>query len=149
MKRSTRPAPLATVVPYVGPVHWRHLVEWLRDDGVITPAEAERTIARCSQAESAQPALVRLAAVGVARASDGAPMDVEELTQHLARRAGLEYLRIDPLKVDAGKISDTMSASYAERHKVLPVQVTPAEVVQERWGLPATKWLRVFKPVVA
>lgn len=24
-----------------------------------------------------------------------------------------------------------------------------AEVVQERWGLPATKWLRVFKPVVA
>ena len=129
MKRSTRPAPLATVVPYVGPVHWRHLVEWLRDDGVITPAEAERTIARCSQAESAQPAQVRLAAVGVARASDGAPMDVEELTQHLARRAGLEYLRIDPLKVDAGKISDTMSASYAERHKVLPVQVTPAEVV--------------------
>ena len=129
MKRSTRPAPLATVVPYVGPVHWRHLVEWLRDDGVITPAEAERTIARCSQAESAQPALVRLAAVGVARASDGAPMDVEELTQHLARRAGLEYLRIDPLKVDAGKISDTMSASYAERHKVLPVQVTHAEVV--------------------
>ena len=129
MKRSTRPAPLATVVPYVGPVHWRHLVEWLRDDGVITPAEAERTIARCSQAESAQPALVRLAAVGVARASDGAPMDVEELTQHLARRAGLEYLRIDPLKVDAGKVSDTMSASYAERHKVLPVQVTPAEVV--------------------
>ncbi len=129
MKRSTRPAPLATVVPYVGPVHWRHLVEWLRDDGVITPAEAERTIARCSQAESAQPALVRLAAVGVARASDGAPMDVEELTQHLARHAGLDYLRIDPLKVDAGKISDTMSASYAERHKVLPVQVTPAEVV--------------------
>ena len=72
---------------------------------------------------------MRLAAVGVARASDGAPMDVEELTQHLARRAGLEYLRIDPLKVDAGKVSDTMSASYAERHKVLPVQVTAAEVV--------------------
>ena len=22
-----------------------------------------------------------------------------------------------------------------------------AEVIQERWGLPATKWLRVFKPV--
>ena len=24
-----------------------------------------------------------------------------------------------------------------------------AEVIQERWGLPATKWLRVFKPVTA
>jgi general secretion pathway protein E len=38
-------------------------------------------------------------------------------------------LRIDPLRVDAGKVSDTMSATYAERHKVLPVQVTAAEVV--------------------
>jgi hypothetical protein len=22
-----------------------------------------------------------------------------------------------------------------------------AEVIQERWGLPAVKWLRIFKPV--
>jgi general secretion pathway protein E len=44
-----------------------------------------------------------------------------------ARR--LEYLRIDPLKVDVGKVADTMSAAYAERHKVLPVQVTATEVV--------------------
>ena len=114
---------------YRGPVQWRQLVDWLREDGVITAVEADRTIARCSQAESAQPALVRLAAVGMQRASDGQAMDVEELTQHLARRAGLPYLRIDPLRVDAGKVSDTMSATYAERHKVLPVQVTAAEVV--------------------
>ena len=51
------------------------------------------------------------------------------LTQWLAARAGLAYLRIDPLKVDVGKVADTMSAAYAERHKVLPVQVTPSEVV--------------------
>ncbi len=128
MKRNTKPAPLAPS-GYHGPVQWRHLIEWMHEDGVITRAEADRTIARCSQAESAQPALVRLAAVGVARAQDGHPMEVEELTQYLARRAGLDYLRIDPLKVDAGKVSDTMSAGYAERHKVLPVQVTAAEVV--------------------
>jgi general secretion pathway protein E len=42
---------------------------------------------------------------------------------------GLEYLRIDPLKVDVGKVAETMSAAYAERHRVLPVQVTPTEVV--------------------
>ena len=114
---------------YHGPVQWQQLVDWMREDGVITAAEADRTIARCSRAESAQPALVRLAAVGVQRASDQQPMDVEELTQHLARRAGLDYLRIDPLKVDVGKVSDIMSATYAERHKVLPVQVAPNEVV--------------------
>ncbi len=113
----------------VGPVQWRHLVEWMRDDGVISVAEAERTIARCSQAESAQPALVRLAAVGIEAGADGRALDVEQLAQYLAQRAGLDYLRIDPLKVNVGKVAEVMSASYAERHKVLPVQVTPGEVV--------------------
>jgi general secretion pathway protein E len=112
-----------------GPVDWRHLVEWLSDDGVISADEARRTAARCSQAESAQHPLVRLAAVAMARASDGKPLDIETLTQWLAGRCGLDYLRIDPLKVDVGKVADTMSAAYAERHRVLPVQVTTSEVV--------------------
>jgi len=129
MKRHHPAAAPAPKIGFYGPIQWRQLVEWLRDDGIITRAEADRTIARCSQAESAQHPLVRLAAVGIQRASDGQPMEVEELTQYLARRAGLDYLRIDPLKVDAGKVSETMSASYAERHKVLPVQVTAGEVV--------------------
>jgi general secretion pathway protein E len=72
---------------------------------------------------------VRLAAVAMARVADGKPLDIETLTQYLASRAQLDYLRIDPLKVDVAKVADTMSAAYAERHKVLPVQVTAAEVV--------------------
>jgi len=112
-----------------GPLDLRHLIEWLAKDGVISPPEAKRTIARCAQAESRQPPLVRLANVAMTRESDGKPLDLEMLTQWLAARAGLAYLRIDPLKVDVGKVADTMSAAYAERHKVLPVQVTPSEVV--------------------
>ena len=112
-----------------GPLDWRQLVQWLQSDGVISAEEARRTVARCSQAESAQPPLVRLANVGMARASDGRTMDIEELTQYLAGRSGLAYLRIDPLRVDVGRVGEVMSASYAERHKVLPVQVTPQEVV--------------------
>ncbi|GKS98959.1 type II/IV secretion system protein [Acidovorax sp. SUPP3434] len=114
---------------HTGPLEWRRLVDWLRADGVISAEEAARTIARCSQAESRQHPLVRLANVAMARASDGRPLDAEALTQYLAQRSGLAYLRIDPLKVDVGRVADTMSASYAERHKVLPVQVTPKEVV--------------------
>src|SRR5690606_15680572 len=33
------------------------------------------------------------------------------------------------LKVDVSKVGDIMSAAYAERHKVLPVQVLGGEVV--------------------
>ncbi len=116
-------------VPHIGPLDWRKLVEWLSEDGVISAAEAQRTIARCSQVQSAQPPLVRLASVSMARVSDGKPLDIETMAQWLAGRAGLNYLRIDPLKVEVGKVADTMSAIYAERHKVLPVQVTSTEVV--------------------
>ncbi len=114
---------------HVGPIDWRRLVEWLRTDGVIADDEAQRTIARCAQAESAQHPLVRLASVSMRRAVDGRALDIESLTQWLAGRAGVDYLRIDPLKVDVGKIADVMSAAYAERHRVLPVQVTATEVV--------------------
>jgi general secretion pathway protein E len=114
---------------YRGPLDWRRLVEWLLRDGVISGEEAQRIVARCAQAESAQHPLVRLASVSVRRASDGKPLDIELLTQWVAQRAGLAYLRIDPLKVDVGKVADTMSAAYAERHKILPVQVTSSEIV--------------------
>ncbi len=114
---------------FSGPLDWRRIVEWLRADGVISQEEAARTIARCSQAESRQHPLVRLASVAMARASDGRPLDLESLTEYLAGRSGLAYLRIDPLKVDVGRVADMMSASYAERHRVLPVQVTPREIV--------------------
>ena len=115
--------------PHIGPLDWRTLVEWLNEDGVISPAEAARTIARCSQVQSSQPPLIRLASVSMTRVSDGKPLDIETMAQWLAGRANLNYLRIDPLKVDVGKVADAMSGIYAERHKVLPVQVTPTEVV--------------------
>jgi len=112
-----------------GPLDWRSLVQWLLQDGVINAAEAQRVHTRCAQAESAQHPMLRLASVAVRRASDDKPLDIELLTQWLAGRAQLAYLRIDPLKVDVGKVADTMSPAYAERHKILPVQVTAHEVV--------------------
>ncbi|MBA4329510.1 MAG: type II secretion system protein E [Polaromonas sp.] len=126
----SRPRPETTGKPVpAGPLDWRRLVEWLSEDGVISAAEAQRTIARCAQVQSAQHPLIRLASVSMTRVADGKPLDIETIAQWLAGRAGLGYLRIDPLKVDVGKVADTMSALYAERHKVLPVQVTTAEVV--------------------
>ncbi|NQW94531.1 MAG: type II/IV secretion system protein, partial [Polaromonas sp.] len=119
----------AAKTPHIGPLDWRTLVEWLSDDGIISAAEAARTISRCSQVQSAQPPLIRLASVSMTRLADGKPLDIDTMAQWLAGRAKLNYLRIDPLKVDVGKVADAMSAVYAERHKVLPVQVTPTEVV--------------------
>lgn len=137
---STSPRQTAST-PHVGPLDWRKLVEWLSEDGVISIAEATRTITRCSQVQSAQAPLIRLASVSMTRLSDGKPLDIETMTQWLAGRAKLNYLRIDPLKVDVGKVADSMSAVYAERHKVLPVQVTPTEVVVATSEPFITEWV--------
>ena len=124
-----------------GPLDWRHLVDWLCADAVITAEEARRITTRCAQAESRQHPLVRLASVAVRRASDARPLDIEALTQWLAQRAGLDYLRIDPLKVDVAKVADAMSAAYAERHHILPIQVTAAEVVVATAQPYVTDWV--------
>ncbi|WP_138514754.1 GspE/PulE family protein [Rhodoferax bucti] len=118
----------SAALPHNGPLDWRLLVDWLKQDKVISEDEAVRTIARCSQAESAQHPLVRLTAVSMRRAADQKPLDIEMLTQWLSLRAALDYLRIDPLKVDVGKVADAMGAAYAERHKILPVVVTANEI---------------------
>lgn len=112
-----------------GLVDWRRLLDWLHEDGIISAKEHQRTVTRCAQAQSSQHALVRLATLGITREKDGKSLDIEELTQYLADRAGLQYLRIDPLRVDVGKVAEAMSANYAERHRILPVQITPSEVV--------------------
>ena len=150
VKPPQRPASPPNVPPrespgkklFAGPLDWRQLVEWLSEDGVISPQEAQRTIARCSQVQSAQHPLVRLASVSMTRVADGKPLDIETIAQWLAGRANLNYLRIDPLKVDVGKVADTMSAVYAERHKVLPVQVTPTEVVVATSEPFVTDWVQ-------
>ena len=124
------PTPTASraKLDHAGPIDWRRLVEWLHADGVIAQEEATRTIARCAQAESVQHPLVRLASVSMRRAVDNKPLDIELLTQWLAARVGMDYLRIDPLKVDVSKVADAMGAVYAERHRILPVGVNASEI---------------------
>ena len=69
---------------HAGPLNWCQLVEWLSVDGVISSAEARRTIARCSQVQSAQHPLIRLASVSMTRLADGKPLDIETIAEWLA-----------------------------------------------------------------
>ncbi|MBK6862271.1 MAG: hypothetical protein IPG91_01260 [Ideonella sp.] len=118
----------AAAKPATGPLTWRALLQWLREDRLIGAEDATRTAQRFSSGDSRQHPLVRLASAGLVRESDGAALDAEALTQWLAARCGLPYLRIDPLKVDVGRVADVMSINYAERRHALPIQVGTHEV---------------------
>jgi len=56
-------------------------------------------------------------------------LDIDGLTQWLAQWSGLEYLHIDPLKINFAAVTDVMSNTYATRFRILPVEVKPHEVV--------------------
>lgn len=112
-----------------GPLEWRRLVRWLRDDGLISEADHDILEKRFAAADSKQHPLVRLGSAGLSHARTGKTLDTEMLTEWLAKRVGLGYLRIDPLKVDVGRVSDVMSINYAERRRSLPLQVGLNEIV--------------------
>lgn len=56
-------------------------------------------------------------------------MTVEFLSMWLAKHAGMDFYRIDPLKLDGGYAAKNISQAYAERLKIMPVATTQHEAV--------------------
>jgi general secretion pathway protein E len=56
------------------------------------------------------------------------PLTLEQLTRWLAKKTGQEYFRIDPLKIDVGKVTSIVSQAYASNLKILPVNLSETEL---------------------
>lgn len=54
---------------------------------------------------------------------------LDALSEWLAKRVALPFVRIDPLKIDFTKVADVMSASYAARFNILPIELTTSTLV--------------------
>ena len=123
-----KPAAPAAPVAHKGRLEWPLLLGWLREDGLVSAEDADRVAARFRAGGTSLHALVRLGGAGLLHAKKGNALDTEALTEWLAGRCRLPYLRIDPLRVDVGRVADVMSVQYAEVRRALPVGVTATEV---------------------
>jgi general secretion pathway protein E len=56
-------------------------------------------------------------------------LTLDWLAEWLAKRSGLEYLHIDPLKIDFAAVTEMMSSAYATRFRILPVALNTKEAV--------------------
>ncbi len=56
-------------------------------------------------------------------------LTIERLLRWLGDRTGQDFYRIDPLKINVTAVADVMSRAFAERHRILAVEVNNHEVV--------------------
>jgi len=61
--------------------------------------------------------------------SPGQKLNLESLTRFLAEFSKQEYFHIDPLSIDAAKVTQAMSYAFTQRHKIMAVAVTSDEIV--------------------
>ncbi|MCL2657576.1 MAG: GspE/PulE family protein [Betaproteobacteria bacterium] len=69
------------------------------------------------------------------------PLTLEVMTQWLAGKLHMPYLKIDPMKINVAAVTQIVSQAYAERHRVLPIQVDANEVVIACSEIPDHRWL--------
>ncbi|GAA0712993.1 GspE/PulE family protein [Dokdonella soli] len=113
-------------------------------DGVLAEADVKRVRAdvRTARGRTELHPLVLVANLKLADARHpDKPLSLEVLTQWLAARAGLPYLKIDPMKIDVAAVTQVVSHAYANRYRILPVAVTEMQVVFATSEPFDTRWI--------
>jgi general secretion pathway protein E len=112
----------------------QQIFTWLLADGVLAKPDAKaaynQALAILKNSSIAMHPLVAVAQCKLHSA--GTPhklLTLDWLTEWMAGKAKLPFFRIDPLKIDFTRVADVMSATYAARFNILPIELTPTEVV--------------------
>ena len=91
-------------------------------DGLVPQAEADR-VAQSRTHQYEHPLELIAAQKWRSAKPPGRLLTLETLVEWLAGKLKVPYFHIDPLKIDLSAVTATMSISYAERFRILPVAV--------------------------
>ena len=134
------------------PEHRLSVAEWLGllvDDGLVIKPEAELLLA---DTRLKRQVVHPLAVIADQKWKSQRPphrvLTLEDLTEWLAVKVGLEYYHIDPLKIDFTAVTDVMSSAYATRFGILPVQVTAREIVVVTTEPYLREWEKEIQPII-
>jgi general secretion pathway protein E len=125
------------------------IVDALVADGLVPASEAEKFKQERRYFKSD---IHPLAVIAEQRWKSALPphrtLDLESLTQWLAKWAGVDYFHIDPLKINFTAVTEIMSSAYAARFRILPVDVKPHEVTVATAEPFDTSWEAELKPIL-
>ena len=123
--------PIASLLGRRGRLQLDDLLASLVVDGFLLGDDAKRVRMgiRAGRATVELHPLVLVANAKLPNQRDpGRPLSLETLTEWLAAKADLPYLKIDPMKINAGAVTQVVSHAYAQRHRILPVAAAPDSV---------------------
>jgi len=99
------------------------ILKLLVSDGIVAPADAEK-LGRSRSSRVEHPLEMIAEQKWKSLVPPHRIIALEWLVEWLAGKLGVPYLHIDPLKIDLGGVTQSMSNAYAERYRILPVAVT-------------------------
>jgi general secretion pathway protein E len=122
------------------------IFSWLLADGIV---EKDAVKAQFAQAQgilkNAVGSMHPLSAVAQCKLISALPphrlLTLDVLSEWCAGKVNLPFIRIDPLKIDFTKVADVMSAVYAARFNILPVELTTTRLVVATADPFSTEWL--------
>jgi general secretion pathway protein E len=125
---------LASKPPRPKTLDLQAIFSWLLADGIVAKANVKANFAQAQGIlKNAAGATHPLTAVAQCKLVSEQPphrlLTLDVLSEWCAAKVGLPFIRIDPLKIDFTRVADVMSATYAARFNILPVELTPATLV--------------------
>jgi general secretion pathway protein E len=125
------------------------VLQWMVEDGLVAAETADvLKNERRLHGGKIHPLIVIADQKWRSLQAPGRLLVLEPLTEWLAARVGLDYLHIDPLKIDFTGVAEVMSSAYAARFGILPVQVTTREVVIATAEPFVREWVEELRPIL-
>ncbi|MFC0253255.1 GspE/PulE family protein [Massilia consociata] len=126
--------PTPPKAPRLRALDLQSIFSWLLADGIVTKEHVKAQFAQAQGIlKNAVGSMHPLTALAQCKLVSSQPphrlLTLDVLTEWCAAKVGLPFIRIDPLKIDFTKVADVMSASYAARFNILPVEMSGSTLV--------------------
>ena len=137
--------------PATGKLELAAIIEGLLLEGLIEESNAQLllSLTRSNDGANELGPLERIANSGwTLPGNEETKIDLDFLSKWLAEKVGLDWLRIDPLKVDVPAVTAVTSSAYSTRFNVICVEVTNDYVVFGTAEPYYNEWQTELQPVL-
>ncbi|NML61330.1 type II/IV secretion system protein [Massilia sp. RP-1-19] len=121
------------------------IFSWLLTDGIVEKANVKASFTQAQGIlKNAVGSMHPLSAIAQCKLISAQPpnrlLTLDLLSEYTASKVGLPFVRIDPLRIDFTRVADVMSASYAARFNILPLELTATTLTVATADPFVTEW---------